>query len=430
MAHFAIISPAEAGHLLPVGTVGKELVGRGHRVTVVARAKGAPLAEQLGLPLYKLETDDVAQPSGYLLWQTFATLDASWIVGVRRSVEWDAEMILRKVPAALKELAVDGVLIDQNLLAGGTVAERAGLPFVTICSALLWHEEPGIPPPFTPWMYAPGWRDRLRNRLGYAAWHWFVRPAMKVINRQRKAWRLPPLARVDDAFSPLAQISQLCAEFDFPRRALPPHFHYIGSFAANRRVSAAQPFPWDQLHGKPLIFASLGTIPDRSNPPVFRKILTACADLDAQLVLALGQWRDAHDSLRENLGPVPDNALVVDFAPQMELLDRAALLITHAGSNTVLEALCRGVPMVALPRSADQTGMGSRVAYTGAGLRASFKHCTPQELRSLVERVLSEDTFRRRARELQQAMLAAGGAQRAAEIVEQALTTGRPALRV
>ena len=178
-----------------------------------------------------------------------------------------------------------------------------------------------------------------------------------------------------------------------------------------------------------MIFASLGTIPDPSNVPVFRAILAACAGLDAQLVLALGQWRDKQDSVREQLGPVPGNALVVDFAPQMELLDRAALLITHAGVNTVLESLTCGVPMVALPRNTDQTGMAARVAYTGAGLRASFRHCQAEELRALVQRVLVEDAFRRRAQELQQAMLAAGGSQRAAEIAEEALLSRRPVKR-
>jgi UDP:flavonoid glycosyltransferase YjiC (YdhE family) len=432
MAHFAIISQNEAGHLLPIGTVGKELVRRGHRVTVVARANAAPLVEQLGLALHKIETEDVPHPSGYwvwLQWLAFDAVGAGWIAALRRGFKWDADYLLRKTPAALAELAVDGVLVDQNMVAAATVAERAGLPFVTLASALPWHEEPGVPPVFTPWGYASGWRARLRNRLGFAGWHWFMHPAMVTINRQRKAWGLPRLRRVGDAFSPLAQISQLCAECDFPRRELPPHFHYIGSFAANRRVNTDHRFPWQQLDSRPLIFASLGTIPDASNPPVFRKILAACAGLDAQLVLALGQWRDAQDSVREELGPIPDNAMVVDFAPQMELLDRAALLITHAGSNTVLEALCRGVPMVALPRNADQAGTGSRVAYTGAGLCASFKRCTPQELRSLVQRVLTDDTFGRRARELQHAMLAAGGAERAADIVEEALTTRRPVLR-
>ncbi len=429
MSHFALLCPDDAGHLLPIGAVGGELARRGHRITVIARAKAAPLAEQLGLPFRELKTDGMPLPSAHLLWRIFSAFEAGWMIGVRCAFEWDAHVLLRKLPPLLEELEIDGLLIDQNFAAGGTAAELAGVPFVTICSALLWHEEPGVPPAFTPWPYREGWPARVRNRLGFAAWHWYMRPVMKVINRARRARGLPRLARVDDVFSPLAQISNLCAEFDFPRRALPPQFHYIGSFAADRRVNTDHQFPWDRLDGKPLIFASLGTIVDATNPPVFRKILAACGGLDAQLVLALGNWHGEHGSAAGATRALPDNALIVDFAPQMALLDRAALLITHGGSNTVLESLARGVPMVALPRSADQAGMAARVVCCGAGLRASFQGCTAEELRGLVQRILSDDAIRRRAGQLRQAMQAAGGAQRAAEIAEQALTTGRPVLR-
>ena len=105
------------------------------------------------------------------------------------------------------------------------------------------------------------------------------------------------------------------------------------------------------------------------------------------------------------------------------------MLITHAGVNTVLEALCRGVPMVALPRSVDQPGMGTRIAHAGVGLLASFQQSTPGQIRALVQRVLAEDSFRRRAKELQKALIAAGGVNRAADIAEEALTTGRPVRR-
>jgi MGT family glycosyltransferase len=429
MAHFSLVCPDDAGHLLPIGAVGGELQRRGHRVTVIARAKAAPLAAQLGLAFCELKTEGVPSPSSYLLWRVFRAFGAAWMIGMRCAFEWDALVMLRKLPAMVRELKIDGLLIDQNFAAGGTAAELAGVPFVTVCSALMWHEEPGVPPPFTPWPYRKGWPARLRNRLGFAAWHWYMHPVMKVINRERKARGLSRLARVDDVFSPLAQLSNLCAEFDYPRRALPAHFHYIGSFAAGRQVNTDHQFPWPRLNGRPLIFASLGTIPDAGNPPVFRKVLAACAGLDAQLVLALGNWKGEHGTVREQLGPVPDNALVVDFAPQMALLDRAALLITHGGSNTVLEALSRGVPMVALPRSADQMGMAARVVHCGAGLRASFKKCTSEELRRLVQRGLCEDALRQRAGQLRQAMQAAGGAPRAAEIAETALTAGRPVSR-
>ena len=187
-----------------------------------------------------------------------------------------------------------------------------------------------------------------------------------------------------------------------------PLFTTSARWPSIARAAREPDFPWDRLDGRPLIFASLGTVPDPANVPVFRKIVAACAGLDAQLVLALGKWHDKQDSVREKLGPIPDNAVVVEFAPQLALLDRAAMMITHAGLNTTLECLSRGVPMVALPRSADQPGNGARIEYAGAGLRASFRRCTPAEVRVLVQRVLADGSFRRRARELGQAMRAPG----------------------
>jgi MGT family glycosyltransferase len=111
------------------------------------------------------------------------------------------------------------------------------------------------------------------------------------------------------------------------------------------------------------------------------------------------------------------------------LLDRAALLITHAGMNTTLEALCRGVPMVAMPRCDDQPAVAARIERAGVGLRAAFHGGTAGGLRRIVQTVLSDKSFRRRARHMQEAVLAAGGACRAADIVEEVLSTRRPVRR-
>ena len=147
-----------------------------------------------------------------------------------------------------------------------------------------------------------------------------------------------------------------------------------------------------------LCLAGHGSLP--SNVPVFRKILAACAGLNAQLVLALGKWINKDDekdgtSVREQLGPIPGNPLVVDFAPQCPS-DRASLLITHAGVNTVVEAVSRGVPMIALPRCDDHPGMGG-----GSNLRAWVcgrpSGFTSRRATGAVERVLTEPAFRQRA---------------------------------
>jgi MGT family glycosyltransferase len=431
MAHFAILCPEAGGHLFPTGSLGHELRRRGHQVTIVARSSAAPIAERLELPLHELPEDDGPdhrRPARPLM-------TAAWLiglgnyVGLRSRFRYNAEFYLEVVPGVLRELQVDGLLADQTILAGGTIAERLKIPFVSICSAMHWNREPEIPPHFTGWTYAQGARARTRNALGYAAWDRYVNPALKLINRYRTTWQLPPLPSVENIYSPLAEIAQTCPEFDFPRRDLPATFHYVGALAADRPCDSDE-FPWDRLDGRPLIYASLGTIRPNRTRNAFQKIAAACAGLDAQLVISTGRWADeSEEAAQHGLSDLPGDPIVMDFVPQPALLKKADLLITHAGQNTTVEALTLAVPMIALPRAVDQPALAARIEYAGVGLRASFLHFTVRQLRELIRRVLNEESFRERARELQRAMAAVGGVRRAADITEQALTTGRAVAR-
>lgn len=80
--------------------------------------------------------------------------------------------------------------------------------------------------------------------------------------------------------------------------------------------------------------------------------------------------------------------------------------------------------MVAVPISHDQPGIAARIQWSGTGLRV------PQHsLGEAIARVLHEESFRLAARQLQQQIAEARGLERAADIVEQVLQTGRPVLR-
>ena len=124
-------------------------------------------------------------------------------------------------------------------------------------------------------------------------------------------------------------------------------------------------------------------------------------------------------------GPVPANALVVPFAPQLELLKRSAVVITHAGLNTALEALAVGKPMLCLPVTNDQPGVAGRVSWLGAGELLSPNRATAVRVRAAVSRLLNVPTFRAKAEECQRQMANVNGADVAAAVVERALTTGK-----
>jgi UDP:flavonoid glycosyltransferase YjiC (YdhE family) len=92
---------------------------------------------------------------------------------------------------------------------------------------------------------------------------------------------------------------------------------------------------------------------------------------------------------------MPENVHVEAFVPQRDVLPRAAAVVCHGGSGTVLGTLAAGVPMVVVPLGADQPHNAQRIAEVGAGLAAPSADATT--LRTAVERVLTEGAFRSHA---------------------------------
>jgi zeaxanthin glucosyltransferase len=122
----------------------------------------------------------------------------------------------------------------------------------------------------------------------------------------------------------------------------------------------------------------------------------------------------------EDVGPVPNNAIVMNNAPQLELLKKASVCITHAGFNTVVEALTQGVPQVAIPITNDQPGVAARIAEKKTGIVTSVEKLTASHLSTLIDEVLRNPVYRANARKLQQAIAETNGPSRAADLLEEA----------
>jgi zeaxanthin glucosyltransferase len=150
---------------------------------------------------------------------------------------------------------------------------------------------------------------------------------------------------------------------------------------------------------------------------VFRTIVAALAKhRDLQLVLSVGDRVEP-----DQIGPAPNNAIIVKRAPQLELLKRALVCVTHAGLNTVLESLAQGVPQVAIPVTFDQPGVAARIADKQTGLVTSLGKLTPEHLSTLLSKVISNPTYRVNAGKIQKAIASANGLSVAADLIEDCL---------
>jgi zeaxanthin glucosyltransferase len=420
MPHIGLLCPTASGHLNPMTTLGHELKQRGHRVTLVGTLDAQPKVLAAGLEFRSI--GEAVFPAGSTA-DSFAELgQLSGLDAFRYTValfEQVTNTLLQEAPAAFQNAGVEALIIDQTSFGGSTVAQLLELPFISVCCALMLNQDPNVPPINTSWRYHPSWWARLRNQAGNELMVSIAKPITKLLAEYRQQWNLPPFIHPNDAYSQLAQLCQQPAEFEFPRQSLPSCFHFTGPYS-NPASRESTTFPFDKLTGQPLIYASLGTVQNQLLG-TFQTIAEACQDLDAQLVIALGGG-----STPEALPALPGSPLVVGFAPQLELLQRATLTITHAGMNTTLESLSNGVPMVAIPIANDQPGVATRIAWTGTGEVVPLKRLNVSKLRSVLKRVLTEDSYKKNALRLQGAIKRAGGVKKAADIVEQVLATGKP----
>lgn len=409
--HFGIISPPVPGHLHPFGALGRELIGRGHRATLFHMADAEEPARREGLEFVAIGAND--HPRGSMSEFLAEVARRHGMAAIRFTIEAirrSTEMFCREAPSALRESGIEFLLVDQTEPIGGTIAQHLQLPFVTICNALVMNREPSVPPPFTDWSYGDHPWQRMRNRIGYAVSHWMTRPIAQLVREYRSRWNLAPLRTAEDAFSKLAQISQQPPAFDFPRRELPATFHYVGPL--RRPPLNAVPFPWQELDGRPLVYGSLGTLQNRREE-TFRCFAEACAGLHVQLVLTHGGGLD--ESAARGL---PGNPVVVRYAPQLEVLARASLTLTHAGLNTVLDSLSCGVPLVAVPITYEQPAIARRVVWCGAGRTIAFSKLNAERLRATVREVMSEPSYKANAERVRESIRDAGGVRRAADLIE------------
>src|SRR5215472_15091804 len=408
-----ILSFSSPGHFYPLTALGRRLQSRGHDVVYFQVADLESPIRAAGLRFRQIGQHDFPLGSLRARDEEGGKLEglAALRCGIRGMVT-KSQMVLRDAPDAIRDEGVDALIVDQIEPAGGTVAEHLGLPFVNVAAALPVNLDVSVPPVTFSWSHRVGLWARLRNWMGNNASELSFSGLVGTINEQRRAWGLPPINGFNGLSSALTQVAQLPAALELPGRRLPPGFHHTGPWT-DAEGRAPVDFPWERIDpSRPLVYASMGTLQNRVLP-TFGMIAQACVGLDLQLVISLGGGQDP-----ALLADLPGDPIVVGYAPQLDMISRSTLTISHGGLNTALESLAQGVPMVVLPVTYDQPGVGARVEWSGVGRSIPVGRLTVERLRCAVRTVLNDPAYRDRAEKLQSSIEAADGLNRAANLIE------------
>jgi len=406
------------GHLNPMTALARKLQSRGNEVVFIGVPDIEPAVRAANLEFAPFCENEF--PPGYVAKSWGAVANKQGLDVVRYTCKELVPDLLRAslehLPAKIAETGVDALVIDSVYMLLEIVPMHLGLPYVQVWNILHFDFSGSTPLSLYSWPHETSPEAQARNVEG-----------LQIFNELRG--NLTPIAQsyaerigfeIDWADpsstgSKLAVITQTPKEFDLPISHLPQEFHYAGPFRDDEGREPI-PFPWEKLTGKPLIYASLGTLVNGLNK-VYRTILEAVSEFpETQLVLSVG-GKNLDPS---ELEPFPPNTIVVRSAPQTELLKRAELCITHAGLNTALESLAEGVPMVAIPIGYEQPGVACRIAYHGVGEFVELGNLTARRLAELIAKVRSNPSYRDKAHWFQQTIKETRGLDVAADIVEWA----------
>src|SRR5262244_323720 len=417
MMRIGFLSLPVPGHLNPMTTLARKLQSRGHDVVFISLTDVAPFVEAAGLPF--APCSEAAYPAGSLgkLVRRLSELSGEDDLHftVNSMMKGYTASLFESLPNTLSKASVEAIVLDQYQPYVELIPMHLRMPFVHVSNALHVDYTGRTPICFVDWPHQTGVDALARNMEGVRRARILLEPVMAVAQAYAREVGLSvDWSNPHSTLSPLAWITQCPREFDFGCAPDFPQFHYAGPFHDGRGRMDFD-FPWQQLTGEPIVYASMGTL-QNGLIDIFRSITQAATRLkELQFILAVGGQLNP-----KQLGAVPANVMVVSHAPQVEVLKRSSLCITHAGLNTALESLASGIPMLAVPITNDQPGVAARIAEKKVGVVLSPDQASPRNFVAAINQVLGDSILRNNVQRMQAAIRRIDGLSIAAGILERA----------
>jgi len=387
-------------------TIGRHLVGAGHRVRMLTGSRFDEMVEAAGMEHISLPEE--ADYDDRNLAERFD--DGSHLTGVRR-LQFDVtqnfiavmphqyrgvrEQLLREpADAVLGETAFTGIV--------PLLLERdRPRPPVLICGVLPLAVSSRDTAPFGLGL-APSTSmlGRIRNRaLNLLVARGIFRGAQRLAQEHLAALGINPLpVFVLDGSSLADRMLQLTgAGFEYSRSDLRTPVSFVGPVLPTSGAAFDAPEWWSELDaGRPVVHVTQGTLANDDLDRLIGPALRALADRDVLVVATTGNEKSAAE-LRKS---APANARVASFLPYDQLLGKVDVMITNGGYGGVQFALANGVPLVVAGDTEDKPEIAARVAWAGVGINLRTGSPSSDAIGDAVSRILAEPGFRAAAQRL------------------------------
>ncbi|HJP95201.1 MAG TPA: glycosyltransferase [Pyrinomonadaceae bacterium] len=402
-----------ASDLNPTFALARKLRNRGHRVHYLCIPDTEPRIRSQGFDFSPIFSR--AFPEGTLEKQSESEAQGKsyGLTEFRDRFRGTCELLREgELDRATHHIQPDLLLTSSGTPWVGIAACQTGIPVISFSSTLISVEDSAVPPFNTNSIPKHTLRSRLRT--------WFEWRKLFLYRRLSRRWDISedlkslarhfgyPVSKIDFRVETwprllLPELVFFPKELDFPRPRKPEGAFFIeASVDVERRDGD---FSWDRIDAnKPLVYCTLGSVLPFKFPAraaqFFQMFMDAMAQRPAlQGVVTIGNYLKADEF------NCPENVLIASWAPQVEVLKRASLMISHGGVTGVKESAFVGVPMLLIPVSYDEFGNAARIVYHGLGARLRLNELSAFELGRLIDRVLGDPSYSARSERMSETLL-------------------------
>jgi MGT family glycosyltransferase len=376
------------GHINPTLPLVDELLRRGHLVDYATGAEHAAAVTSAGARWVELPPLKPFTPPPRIGPETVAGWLRHYFAAMRATYPVLHERCVTE--------PVDAICYDTTNWPARIVAKRLGIPAVQCIPHLASNETFSL--------------DALLT-AGLSLDH----PAMAALTADCAAFSAEygvPLSLADImTVSDELNLVFVPREFQPAVDSFDERFHFLGPSMGNRE----QAEPWSPSDpSAPLLYVSLGTV-SHGSPEFYRTCVDAAAEGPWHVAMTVGGMDPA------TLGPLPSMVQVRPRFPQPAVLRHATAFVSHAGMNSVMEALYYGVGLVTFPHTPEQVANAERVVELGLGERMDPDTLTAESLRAAINKVASDPEVRANLAGMREAIQHSGGAARGADMIEDYL---------
>ena len=404
MSKFFFFSGPQSGNVNPTLAIAQGLVSEGHEVVYYLtdeyknaiqstgahfRSYNSVLKSSFGRSQIGPHDDQKLQVS------------APWI---NSNLVKECEIVVPGVLRDLdKEAKPDAVIYGQMALWGRMLAEILEIPAVLIRPTYASNEHFNLLQVLNNTFYDA--EQKQERALAFAK-------ANKEMSALCARYSVTPFP-VTDAMNyaePLTLVTQP-RSFHYAGDTFNKRFQFVGPCIVPHQDSSSLAF--ELIESKPTLYISLGTA-FNDKTEFYNMCFKAFANTDWQVVQSIGNRPSV-----EKLDPVPDNFVVAPYVPQLDVLKRADIFVTHGGMNSVMEGLSYGVPLVVVPQSGEQMLSAQRVEQLGAGLAIHPRDTNAFTLKQAVDQIHSHSSYCKSAHSIQEDIQRAGGYQAAVNAITE-----------